>query len=447
MRRFIQSNHILIELILLSILIPSCYSSNNLRRHIEWHQIEHQSTSFSQVENTICYIFGFISMILALSILWHNERRNAITEYRLEEAKKLCTSVNSLEVNPNTNNQLIHTNGLSQTSDLIVDAAFGLTLKDCVKLVRTVEMYLWVVIESQNDDGSTSVSVFQEWSTDFCENCGTCKNDKTKWIVEKETQINQNVRIGAYLMSKSLALQTNANQSIIMTNNNAQAAAYFYGYSKGFENFEPNGKYLYFQQNKGTLTMNDLRVSFDYSKTGPTTVVSQQYNDSFTSFVVHDKFDETVARDINFDQMQFSFVNCCCCCCKFFRAIDQPLTEIDWIFDSIMTQNQVFKKKINYDACVALIKRILAYLIMGIAFSLLFYPNSWVVSLSPLVGYFLASLTGYVYILASFIITIPINVLIIGCVWLRYQPKQGIAFIVFSALIGVAISYYILSYS
>ncbi|CAD8084742.1 unnamed protein product [Paramecium primaurelia] len=447
MRRFIQSNHRLIELILLSILIPQCNSSNNLRRHIQWHQIEHEPTSFSQVENTICYIFGFISMILALSILCHNERKNAITEYRLEEAKKLCTSVNSLEVNPNTNNQLIHINGLSQTSDLIVDAAFGLTLKDCVKLVRTVEMYIWVVTYTENEDGTTSASFSQEWSTDFSENCGSCKNDKTKLIVEQETQINKNVHIGAYLMSKSLALQTNANQSIVMTNNNAQVAANFYGYSRGFENFEPNGKYLYFEQNKGTLTINDLRVSFNYSKTGPTTVVSQQNNDSFTSFVVHDKFDETVARDINFDQMQFSFVNCCCCCCKFFRAIDHPLTEIDWIFDSILTQNQAFQKKINYDTCVALIKRILAYLIMGFSFSLLFYPNSWVVSLSHLVGYFLDSLTGYVYILASFIITIPINLLIIGCVWLRYQPKQGIAFIVFSALIGVAIFYYILRQS
>jgi NAD(P)H-hydrate repair Nnr-like enzyme with NAD(P)H-hydrate epimerase domain len=47
--------------------------------------------------------------------------------------------------------QLIHTNGKqfklnifigeSKTNDLVVDAIFGLSVPNCIKLIRTVEMY------------------------------------------------------------------------------------------------------------------------------------------------------------------------------------------------------------------------------------------------------------------------------------------------------------------
>ncbi|CAD8167720.1 unnamed protein product [Paramecium pentaurelia] len=447
MVRLSQSNHSFVVFTLFALLISSCNAINHLRGHIEEHQNKHLYSSHSKGNPITAVIIGFLCVFGAFAMLWYNERRQAITEYRLEQAKKQCTSVNSAEVNPNTNHQLVHTNGESKTQDLVVDAAFGLSMKDCIKLVRTVEMYQWVR-KSREENKRTVYYYVQEWSSTFHSDCGDGHyNDKSKWIVEQETQVNLNVRIGAYLISKSLAEQTNANESIPMAMNNAQAVSNFYGYSKGFQNFEANGQYIYFQQNRGTVTMNDLRVSFDAARTGPTTVVSQQYNDTFTPFVIHDKFEQTLARDENLEDMELSCATCCCICCKLCRALEKPLTQIDWIFESIMTQNQVFKKKAEENACITLAQRIGGYVLMGIGFCLIFSPISWLVSLIPLLGNFLASITGFVFFLVSFIISIPFSLLTIAFAWLFYHPKYGIALIALSGLIGAGIYFYIKSQS
>ncbi|CAD8166093.1 unnamed protein product [Paramecium octaurelia] len=447
MLRLTQSNHGIVVFTLFALLISSCDAINHLRGHIEEPQNKHLYSSHSKGNPITAVIIGFLCVFGAFAMLWYNERRQAITEYRLDQAKKQCTSVNSAEVNPNTNHQLVHTNGESKTSDLVVDAAFGLSMKDCIKLVRTVEMYQWVR-KSREENKRTVYYYVQEWSSTFHSDCGDGHyNDKSKWIVEQETQVNLNVRIGAYLMSKSLAEQTNARESIPMAVNNAQAVSNFYGFSKGFQNYEANGQYIYFQQNRGTVSMNDLRVSFDAARTGPATVVSQQYNDTFTPFVIHDKFEQTLARDENLEDMSLSCTTCCCFCCKLCRALEKPLTQIDWIFETIMTQNQVFKQKAEENACITWAQRIGGYILMGIGFCLIFSPISWLVSWFPLVGNFLASITGFIFFLVSFIISIPFSLLTIAFAWLFYHPKYGIALIALSGLVSAGIYFYIKSQS
>ncbi|CAD8157753.1 unnamed protein product [Paramecium pentaurelia] len=446
MFRLSSQSHNFIVFSIFALLISSCQAINNLKGHIEGRHNRHFYSNDQKDNPIIAIIIGVLVIFGASALLWYNERRQAITEYRLEQAKKQCISVNSSEVNPNTNHQLIHINGESRTSELVEDAAFGLSLKDCIKLVRKVEMYQWVRKSRKNR--RVGYYYVQEWSSTFHSDCDEeHNNDKSKWILEEQIKVNQNVRIGAYLMSKSLAEQTNANENILMFSNNAQAVSNFYKYSQGFQDFEANGPYIYFQQNKGTVTLNDLRVSFDAARTGPTTVVSQQDYDSFTPFIIHDKFEQTLTRDENLEDLQLSCTTCFCICCKLCRSLEKPLIQIDWIFESTLTLNQVFQNQAEENACITLGNRIAGYVVMGIGFCMIFSPITWLLSWFPMIGTFLASFTGFIFFLVSFIISIPFSLLTIAFAWLIYHPKYGIALIALSGLISAGIYFYIKSQS
>ncbi|CAD8128313.1 unnamed protein product [Paramecium sonneborni] len=446
MIRYYQQYHSFFAFATFSLLISSCNAINHLREHIQKYQNKHFRSTHQEEIPYVAFIFGFLVIFWAFITLWYNERRYSITWFRLEQTKKLCISINSAEVNPNTNNQLIHINGESKTNDQIVDAAFGLQMKDCIKLVRKVEMYQWVQKSRSNKRSGRTIYYVQEWSSFFHSECtDEHSNDQSKWIVEEETQTNLNVRLGAYLISKSLAEQTEAKESLIMFMNNQQAVANYFGQQKGFQNFEANGEYIYFQQNKGAVTLNDLRVSFNAARTGPTTIVSQQNNDSFTPFIIHDNFEQTLAGQQNLENVQISCLNFCCVCCKYCKAVD--FTEINWIFESILTKDQVFQSCVQELEYITMIFRIIGNLLMGLGFCMIFSPIWWLISLFPLVGFFLASFSGFIFFLVSLIISIPFSLLIMGLAQLFYNPKQGIVFIALCCVIGAGIFFYIQSQS
>ncbi|CAK86020.1 unnamed protein product (macronuclear) [Paramecium tetraurelia] len=454
MIRLISSNHNFVVLVLLSLLISSCNTSNHLRGHIEQHQNKHLSSRRASQNPYVDFIVGFFLIFGAIALLWYNERRLLL--YNLTNLDRQSQNIDQMKQRNNALHesqykQLINSHqwqrfiyiiliGETTTNDLVVDAAFGLSLKDCVKLDRVVEMYQWVR-KTKEENNTTVYYYVQEWNTTFHSDCGEGHfNNKNYWIVEQETQINMNVRLGAYLMSKSLAEQTNAKESIPMNLHNAQVVANFYGYEKGFTNYEANEQYIYFQQNKGAITMNDLRVSFNASKTGPTTVITYQQNDTFTPFVFQDKFNQTLARDQNFenlDNVEFNCANCCCFICKYFRSIEKPITEINWIYESILTLDQVFQKKADENQCTTTLQRLGGYTIMGVGFWFIFSPITFIVSVLPFIGNFLAQIT------VSFTISIPFSILIIAFAWLFYHPKYGFALMGLSALIGAGIYFYI----
>jgi uncharacterized membrane protein len=70
--------------------------------------------------------------------------------------------------------------GESLARDFVVDQIFGISLPNCIKLVRTVEMYQWVRKSSKR---RTRYYV-QEWKSVFQSECkDEHSNDESKWII------------------------------------------------------------------------------------------------------------------------------------------------------------------------------------------------------------------------------------------------------------------------
>jgi hypothetical protein len=78
---------------------------------------------------------------------------------------------------------------------------------------------------------------------------------------------------------------------------------------------------------------------------------------------------------------------------------------------------------------------------------MIFYPILWLISWFPLIGNFLATITGFVFFLVSLIISIPFSTLTIAFARLFYHAKYGVALILLSGAIGTGIYFYLKSQS
>ncbi|CAD8191431.1 unnamed protein product [Paramecium octaurelia] len=430
----IDSNHKLFELIIFSLLIASCNTSNFWGNHVEYHTSEPSST---KQDPTLYFIVGFFFIFIAVALLYLMVRRCMIIRNQLEEAiMRQCIQANSLEVNPNTNNQLIYINGQSTTKDLIFDSEYGLTVKDCVKLNRVVEMYK-KFNQTSVEDGETHSWEVVDWTPNFD------PIQEEAHFLKEETFINLNVYLGGYLLSKSLVEKIIPKEIVPINHDNAQAAAKFLKDQTRFCNHYARGHYIYFEQKYGTLTLQDIRVSFVASYTGPTTVIAQQYNNTFVPFVIQNQSDQTLVRDGNFENqqdMEYNRVNCCFSCYNYLKVtLNPPNIEINYIYDSIITQENICQQQqqlVFFYQQFNCLLQFGGYLNMALGLWFIISHITWVISMSPPDEKMLAEDSIFCVFFSVFI-SFPLCLLVTAISWLSFNPKCALVIIIISGLIGI----------
>lgn len=91
-------------------------------------------------------------------------------------------------VDPNCEKQLVFTNGNAKTSAMVSDSQFAISEGNTLKLVREVEMFLWVESSHEDIDNNITYTYQLEWKSTFIDsskfNCsGGHENDESKWVV------------------------------------------------------------------------------------------------------------------------------------------------------------------------------------------------------------------------------------------------------------------------
>ena len=80
--------------------------------------------------------------------------REAITEYRLEDTKKKCITINADFMDEKNNFKLVHISGITRSTSIIQDDDFGIRIDDCIKLKRKVQMFQLIKKERKDNDGN-----------------------------------------------------------------------------------------------------------------------------------------------------------------------------------------------------------------------------------------------------------------------------------------------------
>ncbi|KAM3134333.1 Transmembrane protein 43 [Paramecium bursaria] len=435
-----------IYVILLWALVMSMIEAKSSFRgsHIMEHksQMNHDYSSGSKKGNPLFdFLFGFFLFFAAMPILWYNERRHLINQFRIETAKKDCQEVQCSEIDPRNNGKLIHTSGKSDTNQLITDQEFGVSEAKVMKLSRVVEMFQWIE-HSHTRDNRTYYTYSTDWSSTFHDSRHYSEyghtNDESKWIVKAQDFINNQVSLGAFNLSESLIKQTNNTTSININAENSRLANQRYQ-GRGFQNIIDQGKFIAFKQQFNTDTPGDLRVSFLKVDCEDVTVVSQQTGNTFQPYVFHDKFEKTVNESLEDTDVS----GCCCGLCKAIKKWEAPITDIDWIFERLYNKHQSFNEKLGQSQLQTTLVRFAGWILMALGVVLIFSPITYLVSWIPFLGNFLASITTIIFWIVGFAVATPVAILTISVAWLYYRPKIGIMLVALGLLIGFGIWYYI----
>jgi hypothetical protein len=89
--------------------------------------------------------FGLVFIVVSLSLLWANERKQVKIYCLTQDARnKMITDASISNVPRDNNFALVHCKGSTSSNEIVTDAQFDLNVRNCVKLARKVEMYQWV---------------------------------------------------------------------------------------------------------------------------------------------------------------------------------------------------------------------------------------------------------------------------------------------------------------
>lgn len=128
-----------------------------------------------------------------------------------------------------------------------------------------------------------------------------------------------------------------------------------------------------------------------------------------------------------------------CCLCVGAAKMMKPISSIDLIRGSRISQEDFIKEEIKKNQAITLILRIVTFVIMVLGIYLFFSPIVEILGYIPIVGGFLKGTVGAVIFLGALIVSIPLYLLTFTLAWLRYHPKIGLMLLAVTGIIIIAI--------
>ncbi|CAD8207459.1 unnamed protein product [Paramecium pentaurelia] len=377
-------------------------------------------------------IIGSIFLIFSAALIWYNERREAITSYRLVNMRQICKIGDCHEINQELNGELVHMQGQTTTDIILEDTEFGISLPFCIKLNRHVEQLQFVRIEHKHKFSSTTFTYEQRWQREQVCSAGfpsEYQNKPELWLVKNNGQINPDVRLGVFTLSEPLKQNCLNFQYFLPGDVQIKAAQELFG--KEFPYITIKNCDIQLSQIENQKTIGDLRVSFSYVKCGNTTIISKQMNNTFIPYMIEDKWQSE--NSIHSDEMdQDSDHNCCYQIAQIAKANEEPLKQIHWINENIQSFNDIFKEQLIRNSDLTYKTRLKAFSLMvfGVA---IFLQGTFDFGLPSDIQFFF-------FIGLGMIFSIPISLIIALMAWMRYH-----LFYTLTNFIGLAIVFSIVT--
>ena len=172
-------------------------------------------------------ITGGVLFLAGIPLLFWNEGNAVKTAKALEEGEAACVSIPSADnIDAQHEGKLIHLTGNAVTQDTLTDGLFpGISMK-AIKLARSVEYYQWVEHESTREEKQVGGSVKRITTYSYKKEWVSSPQDSSEYKeaghdnivhytgVENETQIAQNVTLGAYNLTPQQISRISGSKSI-----------------------------------------------------------------------------------------------------------------------------------------------------------------------------------------------------------------------------------------
>lgn len=355
-------------------------------------------------------IFGFFFIIGAFVLLWYNEGRAVKTAKGLKEGKGQVVTITPDSVDRKFDNRLIHFSGMATSFDTLRDNLLGVEIPGLV-IKRNVEMYQWVEkSESETKDKiggaqetTTTYRYEKQWNGSLVSSSNFKEaghDNPTIMPVEGMMYEAQPITIGAYTINRGMAGGFNDYSSLPLGTINDTAIIEVKKMLKGTVdnpyNFSSQLRHQKTEKHlfvgRGTAAspdIGDIRISYSYVPFGVYTVVCRQENGQLMA--------HTTSKG----------------------------TYIQMLRKGSFSAEEMFDKALKENSVLTWILRVVGFLVMFMAISLILRPISVLGSVIPILGRILNFGTGlFAGIIAAFL-----SLLTIGIAWVFYRPILGISLV------------------
>ncbi len=217
-------------------------------------------------------IAGVVLIILSILILWWNENMGLNNDSNKRELENAYIEITSKEVSDITDGELVVMSDNLTSKEMVADSLFGISINS-PKLERIVEMYSWK--ETESKEGIIYEKVWQEALIDSDSFEDQTKVNLKNKPYNSEYFIADVINIGAYKLNNDQKNKLIASKRYTEL---SEIVASGLGYTIK-DNYYTNS------EDYSNPIIGDIRISFKYIGESPFTVMAEQINDSFISYV------------------------------------------------------------------------------------------------------------------------------------------------------------------
>ncbi len=386
-------------------------------------------------------IVGLILIPVALFVLFWNEGRAVDTAESLAAADKNVVSISDEKVDPANEKKLVHTHGNLKVDETLKDDAFGIEVKDMVKLSRAVEMYSWhedVKTETRKKLGGgtetkKTYSYKKAWSSpdkyQDSSNFAKKKYHNPPWPdnFRPAEFTAQKIMLGAFVLSANLVKQIDSAEPFPVKEEDAKnlppslknsvsvkSGVFYKGQgTRGAKKTTTTDDWTDDNKKSTTTTNNedadetvedtdreasigDLKVSYTVIKPHEVSVMAEQSKDTFRAF--------------------------------------QPATAkatIEMLSDGNKSAKQMISEAEAANTMLTWIIRIVGFVVVAIGIFMLFNPLVVLADVLPILG----NITGFLLAVFSVFLAFALSFVTIAIAWIVYRPMLAFALL---AIAGVA---------
>lgn len=364
---------------------------------------------FERIKNAFFGILiGIVLFIAAFPILWWNEGRAVKTAKSLEEGAVSVISIALDSVNSFFNGKLVHLTGTAETDETLYDREFGISAAHALKLSRSVEMYQWQEKKESETkkkigggkETETTYRYEKTWSGSLI-NSQNFKvpeghNNPAQMTFQSFSTSAQKVTLGAYTLSTGLKSKLSSYGKVQLTEKDRESLS-----EELKKTASINQGDFYFGANPAEPQIGNTRVSFKIIKPTAISIIAQQQNSTFSSYMTGNG-----------------------------RTIELLTT-------GNVSAQQMFQSEMKKNNLITWLLRFGGFLCMTFGLYFVFNPLSVLADVLP----FLGDLFGFGIGLFAGIISFALSFITIAIAWIAYRPIIGIPLLVIGivALVGLKI--------
>ncbi|MDF2374606.1 MAG: TMEM43 family protein [Verrucomicrobiales bacterium] len=342
-------------------------------------------------------LFGFLLVAISAVVLFWNEGRSVKRYKDLNEGAAKVVSVASDQVNPANEGQLVHLTGEAITSKPLSDAQFGVSVT-AIKLIRSAEMYQWVENVKTEDREKVGGSVettrtyryAKEWSGSLIDSSqfkdSNAHRNPASMKYKSSTLVAGDVTVGAFQLPQFLVGKISGSEPLPASSLDGAS-----GEIKAAGKLHEGG--VYFGADPLSPVVGDIRVNFSFVPTGTISLVAQQAENSFVSYVA-----KTGGK---------------------LDILDRGALSAEEMFVAAHQANKVLTWGI----------RVAGFFLMMAGFSMILKPLAVFASILPFLGRIVETGTSIIAFLLAGILWTGV----VAFAWIFYRPILGITLLVITA--------------